>query len=147
IKNTDVYDKALGAGYQPKNADDFKRVLKELNHPPSQYALGAGPDLFFALYVYAQMFGAPNGWRQDAGGKLTRNWETEEFKAAVGYLREVWAGGFYHPDSNSPNPPNVLNGQFAIGYLGFGLGWANLMRQGLALNPQRRFDWILPFAH
>jgi putative aldouronate transport system substrate-binding protein len=148
IKNTDLWDAALGTGYQPKDADDFKRVLQELNRPDSnQWALGAGPELFFALYVYAQMFGAPNGWRLETSGKLTRNWETPEFKAAVGYLRDLWAAGLYHPNSNGSQPVSVVNGQFVIGYLGFGLGWANLIRQGMALKPQRHFDWILPIAH
>jgi putative aldouronate transport system substrate-binding protein len=44
------------------------------------------------------MFGAPNGWRLD-GGKLVNAYETEQYKAAVGYVRDLWATAVIYPDS------------------------------------------------
>jgi hypothetical protein len=38
--------------------------------------------------LYAAMFGAPNQWRE-AGGKFTRTWETDEFKAGLGFTRDL----------------------------------------------------------
>ncbi len=39
--DTDLADREIGAEYNPKNADDFKRVLLQLNRPDSnRWAIG-----------------------------------------------------------------------------------------------------------
>jgi len=37
IKNTTVWDKEVGPGYVPKNADDFKRILQALTKPQQDF--------------------------------------------------------------------------------------------------------------
>src|SRR6266851_637291 len=39
------------------------------------------------------MFGAPNNWGVDSSGKFTKDIETEQFKAALGYVRDLLASG------------------------------------------------------
>jgi putative aldouronate transport system substrate-binding protein len=53
--------------------------------------------------LYTSMFGAPNNWRVEPNGKFTRSFETEEYKAAVAYNRDLFAAGIYSPDSPTNN--------------------------------------------
>ena len=54
--------------------------------------MGAAPGSprYFGMYGYSAMFGAPNIWRLDSSGTLTKELETEEFKQAIGYMRDLW---------------------------------------------------------
>lgn len=45
------------------------------------------------------MFGVGADWRIDSRGKLTYFLETDEFEEAVGYLRQLWQRGAFHPDA------------------------------------------------
>jgi putative aldouronate transport system substrate-binding protein len=150
FKNADIYDKAIGADYVPKDADDFMRVLRELNHPEAnQWAIGneAAAARNMGILGYAQMFGAPNTWGRDANGKLVRDRETEQYKAAVGYVRDVWATGLMWPNApTSPQArPDFSAGRFAISVEGFGNSWNDFWRRGLQNSPQQHFDLIKPF--
>jgi putative aldouronate transport system substrate-binding protein len=65
------------------------------------------------------MFGAPNGWRLEPGGKLVKDVETPEYKEATAYVRDLYASGVFHPDSatmasNTVARTNFLAGKFAI---------------------------------
>jgi putative aldouronate transport system substrate-binding protein len=56
------------------------------------------------------MFGAPNGWALDeATGKLTYTLETDQYRAAVSYARELWAAGVYHPNALQYNLVSARN--------------------------------------
>ena len=44
------------------------------------------------LSYFAAMFGAPNNWRLESDGKLTKDLETPEYKEAVGYVRDLCVG-------------------------------------------------------
>ena len=39
------------------------------------------------------MFGAPNNWAVDSNGRFTKDIETEQFAAALGYVRDLYAAG------------------------------------------------------
>lgn len=90
------------AGLQvPKTAADYKTVMQTLLNPNGglfglvaesgyQYGYGTINQLFTSI------FGGPNQWSLD-NGKLTRLFETEQFKAAVGFARDLWAAGMYEP--------------------------------------------------
>jgi putative aldouronate transport system substrate-binding protein len=106
---TEMLDQ-IGAGL-PTNADDFKRVLVDLTRPRAGVwgiaghtgPLTAGFDVYSSTAgFYPSMFGAPNHWAE-SGGKFTRTWETEQFKAAVGFARDLVAAGVYHPNTLSYN--------------------------------------------
>ena len=149
-KNTDMWDAVTGPNYVPKNADDFKRVMKELTRPQAgQYAIANNAGIeFLGLGGFLQMFKAPNGWRIDPGGKLTAARETEEFKAAVGYVRDLWAMEAYHPDvSLAPGSAgnDFAAGKFATVCQGFGNQFREILRRGLPAG--RHFAFLPPIAH
>ena len=55
----------------------------------------------------------PNNWKLDSGGKLIKDFETEEFKAAVGFARDLWQAGLWHP--NTPTYGGTYNNDFMAG--------------------------------
>jgi putative aldouronate transport system substrate-binding protein len=144
---------AIGAPL-PANADEFKRVLLELTRPQSGVwgiaghtgALTAPFDVYGTTggALYATMFGAPNQWRE-VGGKFTRTWETEQFKAAVAYARDLVAAGVYHPDSLNWNilakRTNFEAGKFAFEFDGMTI---NLWNNARRVNPATRLRQPLP---
>ncbi len=137
LKNAGVYDGELGKDYVPKNGDDLKRVLKALTKPQQNlYAVAAAVGTAGGLSNFAPLFGAPNGWRLDAGGKLVKDWETPEWKEATGYVRDLWASGVYHPNSSTYASGVVARtdfaaGRFAVFWDSFGLGWQDGWRRAL----------------
>src|SRR5919202_6248100 len=104
FKNIDMWDKEIGQDYVPKNADDFKRALQQLTRPQENRwgigSFGTGARLF-GIGCFAQVFKAPNNWKLDPSGKLIKDRETEEYKAAVGYMRDLFSAGVFWPDSLS----------------------------------------------
>jgi putative aldouronate transport system substrate-binding protein len=152
--NTDMWDKEIGAEYNPNNADDFKRVLVQLNRPQSnRWAIGntgtatGTTEFLFGLQTYAAAFGAPNGWKVDSSGKLIRDRETEEYKAAVGYLRDLMAAGVYPADVSAmtiSRDPFVA-GKFAVSVEGYGNGYNDFWRKGLQQKPPNHYRMLKPF--
>jgi len=59
------------------------------------------------------VFKTPNNWRLESSGKLIKDYETEEFKAAVGFARDLWSAGLYHP--NTPTYGGNGNTDYAAG--------------------------------
>jgi putative aldouronate transport system substrate-binding protein len=153
LKNSTVYDKEFGATYVPKNADDFLRVLQTLTRPNEDfYGTSAAQQSSMWVPQFSQLFGAPNDWRLESGGKLTKDYETPEYKEALGYVRDLYAAGVFHPNSTTFASGVVARAQFAIGKFGIWLdpinGWQDAWRQ--ALQSPQPFDvhMIPPFpAH
>jgi putative aldouronate transport system substrate-binding protein len=101
----------------PKNADDFKRALQAVTRPnDNQYGIATTQATSFGLTPnssFTAVFNVPNNWKLDAGGKLVKDIETEEFKAAVGFAHDLWAGGLYHP--MTPQYGGTINDDFMAG--------------------------------
>src|SRR3954452_22869215 len=88
FRNVNIYDKEIGADYTPRDAADFKRVLQQLTRPSEgRWGIGEWQGTGFHVSSYAAMHGAPNNWQLDNSGKLTKDYETSQFKEAVGYVR------------------------------------------------------------
>jgi putative aldouronate transport system substrate-binding protein len=125
-------------------------MLAQLNDPNNGvWAMGGQlASRFLGIGGYAQMFGAPNMWGMDSSGKVVRDRETEQFKAAVGYVRDLWTSGLYWPDAptNNDQRANFVGKKFAVSVEGFGNSWNDFWLRGLQQNPQTHFDIILPFA-
>jgi putative aldouronate transport system substrate-binding protein len=147
FKNSGVYDKEFGADYVPKDADDFKRMLTQLTKPQAgqwgygayvQPTAGVSFDVIVNSGLFSRMFHAPNQWRLE-GGKLTHARETQEFKAAVGYARDLWSAGLFHPDTPSnngvvPAQESFLASKFV--FMSHSMAFYNdLWRRGITLNP------------
>src|SRR5579864_2757049 len=57
LKNAKIYDSEIGANYVPKDADDYKRILQQLNRPSEdRYATGAYQGVAFNVDYYAVAF-------------------------------------------------------------------------------------------
>ncbi|MBV9132288.1 MAG: hypothetical protein JO318_06300 [Chloroflexi bacterium] len=143
VKNSTVWDRELGADYVPKDADDFKRVLRQLSRPQEEfYGIGTGQQTQMMMPGFAAMFGAPNDWRLESDGKLTKDLETPEYKAAVGYARDLWAAGVFHPNSTSWASNVIARAQFAGSRFAVHRdpinGWQDSWRQ--ALSTSQPFD-------
>jgi putative aldouronate transport system substrate-binding protein len=150
FKNTDMWNEKVGADTIPKNADDLKRIVTALNDPNNGvWGMGASvAGRYMGISGYASMFGAPNVWGLDASGKVIRDRETEQFKAAVGYVRDLWTGGLMWPDAPTNNDQRgaFVGKKFAVCVEGFGNSWNDFWLRGLQLNPPSHFDIILPFS-
>jgi putative aldouronate transport system substrate-binding protein len=150
FKNTDMWNQKIGATTVPKTADDLKKMVTELNDPNnSVWGLGASvTGLNMGITGHAAMFGAPNTWGLDASGKVVRDRETEQFKAAVGYVRDLWSAGVIWPDAVSTmnQRTNFVGKKFAVCVEGFGNSWNDFWLRGLQQQPPTNFDIILPFS-
>ena len=90
----------------PKDTDDFKRILQAVTNPQlGQWALGVDPGqgLGVSFGLEGMWFGAPNNWSVDKSGKFTKDRETDAYKAAVAYTRDLYAAGVFHPNSVTGN--------------------------------------------
>jgi putative aldouronate transport system substrate-binding protein len=140
VKNVNAWDAELGKDYVPKNAQDFKRALLALTKPQQGfYGIAAGQDSTMHMATFASIFGAPNGWRLESGGKLTKDVETPEYKEATAYAHDLYASGVFHPDSvqmasNVIARTNFIAGKFAIHRDPIN-GWQDAWRQALRATP------------
>jgi putative aldouronate transport system substrate-binding protein len=155
IKNSTVWDREIGPDYTPRNADDFTRVLQQLNKPSAnRWAIGtfqaalSGP---FEIAWFASLFGAPNNWRLEPDGKLVKDYETPEFKEAVGYVRDLITAGVFFPDSlTTTSAPaamtNLVSGKCVLSVRSLGLDWTDGYQQGQHLDPPQTFGFMRHFA-
>src|SRR5579859_5771504 len=118
----DLFDQAgIQMDNAPKNADDFKRMLQQLTRPDqNQWGIATSGTSTFGLNSgspFLGIFRTPNNWKLDSGGKLIKDYETEEFKAAVGFARDLWSAGLYHPNTptyGGNGNPDYAAGRFAV---------------------------------
>jgi putative aldouronate transport system substrate-binding protein len=93
----------------PKSTDDVRKMLQAFakNDPDGN---GQGDTWGLARYgsdwtgwddarVANNMFGVPFNWKVNSDGTLTNQIETDEFKQALEYQRNLFADGSYHPDA------------------------------------------------
>jgi putative aldouronate transport system substrate-binding protein len=155
FNNSGIWDAEIGPNYVPKDADDFKRILLQLTRPKdNRWAIGGPPQqvtgIQFGFGPIAQLFGAPNGWQLGSDGKLLRDRETDAYKAAVGYVRDLNAAGVYDPDQPTYNVTiarnNYLAGKLVVVQESFGGGWTDLWLRGLSQTPPAKFNFMVPFA-
>lgn len=110
---------------EPANADEFFEVMVRFTQgdpdgdgQADTWALAdQGATSAFALSWLQQMFRVPNGWRQNADGRLTHAIETEEFRLAVTFARRLFEAGLYHPDTVSMVNPQARDA-FVTGTIG-----------------------------
>ncbi|MGH2469650.1 MAG: hypothetical protein ACRDGF_06225, partial [Chloroflexota bacterium] len=153
FKNLDMWNKKIGASVAaPKDATDLRKIMTELNDPKNNvWAIGntVGGVQNMGILGYSSMFGAPQNWGLNGSG-VVRDRETEEYKAAVGYVRDLWAAGLMWPDgvNTSVNSrTNFIAKRFALSVEGFGNSWNDFWLRGLTqAHPPTLFDIILPFS-
>ncbi|SDU79808.1 extracellular solute-binding protein [Jiangella alkaliphila] len=85
-----------------KGYDEFAEAMKALTDPSERrFALSR---IVPTMKLLGRMNGEPNNWRDEAG-KLTRSYETEEFKQTVSDMIDLWDSGVIHPDAFSDAQP------------------------------------------
>ncbi|MGH2561427.1 MAG: hypothetical protein ACRDJH_20370, partial [Thermomicrobiales bacterium] len=94
-------------------------------------------DNILAIY----MFGVPKDWQLNADGTLTHAIETEGYRQALDFLRQLYADGGYHPDAAAMTFSDAQGGYIAgetgvhfEGFLSF-YGIGNVTYRGQEINP------------
>ena len=133
---------------QPTTAAELKQQLQQLTLPQQgQWGQGveAGPIYAYGLWMglFTSIFGAPNNWAVDSNGKFIATFETEQYKAATGYVRDLYAAGIFHPDSSGYNTISARDAfqarKFAYRYDGLEMfGWR---KPPVQLTPRRTCNW------
>ena len=85
----------------PKNADDVMRMFVAFSQEDPD---GNGKKDTWGVDTLRQsiwnaMFRTPNNWRLNSDGSLTKDLETDEFKAALQFANTMWTKGAFHPDA------------------------------------------------
>ncbi|HEY1294954.1 MAG TPA: extracellular solute-binding protein, partial [Chloroflexota bacterium] len=135
----------------PTSADEFKKFLVALTNVQQNH-FGLAASTGFGLLKQSPLlmiFGAPNNWRLDQSGKLTKDYETDEYKATVGFARDLWSAGVFHPDCRTLTGTTLSTamrgGQTAVASHSFGAliaQWSLLASE----NPDARLRVIHPFS-
>jgi putative aldouronate transport system substrate-binding protein len=94
------------------------------------------------------MFEAPNNWKLEQSGKLIKDRETEEYKAAVGYLRDLIALGVYTPDiaTMTNSRTDWVAKKFVLTVEGHGNSWVDAWQRGLQQTPPTKTGLVKPFS-
>jgi len=137
----------------PRSADEFRRMLQALTNAQSnRYGLALSPSNSMGMISgspFLSMYGVPNNWHVDSAGKFVKDFEDDGYKAALGYLRDLWAAGVVHP--NSPTyAGSQAQSDFTAGYTvvsqtvlgGMRIGWS----QVIGVTPQARIGLMPPFG-
>ncbi|GAA2206563.1 sugar ABC transporter substrate-binding protein [Nonomuraea monospora] len=84
---------------QITDLDRLFELLKEVTRPKdNQYGVVTQTGGVYGLSIFAQLFGTPNAWRLE-NGKLVHQIETEEYRAAVEFVRKLREAGIIYPGS------------------------------------------------
>ncbi len=148
----DMFEKAgIKIDGAPKNADELKKMLGAVTDAKNN-VWGVATNQYFALSsnsAFLGIFNAPNNWKLDSAGKLVKDFETEEYKAAIAWCADVWKAGYWHP--NSPTYGASYNDDFMAGKFAFAPGgvWGQYV-QLWDIQPTRQATGklypMLPFA-
>jgi putative aldouronate transport system substrate-binding protein len=152
-------DWADKVGIEPKNADDFLKLLqaftkKNLDGNSTQtWGIGLSTDssTFAAtqLVFFYDLFNVPNVWKKNSDGSLTYFIETDEFKQAIDFARRVYSAGLFHPNSFSQTSQDAKNG-FDAGKFGAYMdtitGMPDRTKHLLQIHPSASLGVMTPFG-
>ncbi|GAC1328540.1 MAG: extracellular solute-binding protein [Chloroflexota bacterium] len=134
------------------NAAEFLQLAKQLTQPGLQYALGgtgAGYNSWNPLGWFMGVFRTPTDW-QLRDGKLSKDIETDEFEAAVAFVRRLWDAGVINPDAPGMNLTQTAaawySGKTVLwqnAYSTFNLAWDRAVAQDAEFRPRI----LSPFGH
>ena len=96
------------------------------------------------------VFGMPNIWSlDDKTGKLTAHVETEQFRAAVSYAKDLWNAGIFHPNAMQYNLVSARNDfaarRFAFRFDGFQSASITFWENASNLDPPGKPRIMAPF--
>jgi putative aldouronate transport system substrate-binding protein len=100
--------------------------------------------------LYPAMFGAPLNWSVDANGKFTKNFETEQYKQALAFAREMYTANYVSPKAlelnNTSGKQELYNRTTATRWDGFRT-YSLVWNQGQNLVPKPVIRTIRPFSY
>jgi putative aldouronate transport system substrate-binding protein len=147
------YDWLEKAGVsQPTNADEFYAAMVAFTKYGKGKAWGLGyinPSGGGTTQYFYEMFGVPQNWRLESNGTLTHMYATDEFKAAIAYIRKLYAAGIFYPDTFSEMSTQAKNNFIAGKYGGYRDGFAALIAERLGVmktDPTAKVGLLIPFA-
>ncbi|MDE3078345.1 MAG: hypothetical protein KGJ86_23215, partial [Chloroflexota bacterium] len=139
---------------QPKNADEYKKALVAMTKPNAgQWGIGVENTQGFELINghFSAIFGAPNQWAKDGNGKLTHAAETDQYRQALSYARDLYAAGVFHPSSltydTSTKRNDFVARKFAFNFDGFQQASLRYWGTAAGLKPPGKYRLIPPFSH
>jgi len=138
---------------RPKNAEEWKKLLQHFTRPNQNlYGMGAENNVGMGTTNgwLTGIFGAPRVWSLDNNtGKLTATVETEQYKQAVSFARELWQLGVYHPNALQYNlvsaRTDFAGRKFAFRFDGFQSASVTFWDNAAALNPPAKPRIMTPF--
>jgi putative aldouronate transport system substrate-binding protein len=141
----------------PTNADALKRFLIALTRPQANQWAVASTAVMVTSGAFGMVFGhaipsifrVPNNWRVESTGKLVKDLETEEYRSALGFARELYAAGVYHPNSTTYTATALENDWKAGKVVSNSTSWGAYTQQWgqlAAVNPSARARNLKPFA-
>jgi putative aldouronate transport system substrate-binding protein len=146
---------AIGAPH-PTNADDFKKILLDLTSPQqNRWGMGAQGPAYGVIYngygdcPQAAMFGVPNNWKVDGNGTFTKDFETEQFKTTLAYVRDLYTSGVFYPDPTLTATTLKLGfaaGKYAVMYQGWAVYPAEVWDAGRKADPPMQLRTAAPFS-
>jgi putative aldouronate transport system substrate-binding protein len=114
---------------QPENREQFRQMVVAFskNDPDANGQADTfgimSTGAFFHTEIIEEMHRVPNTWRLSDDGTLTHQIETDEYREALDFMRQLWAEGVYHPDSPALEWARVsdmyLSGTFGINAGGY----------------------------
>jgi putative aldouronate transport system substrate-binding protein len=138
---------------QPTTADELKKQLVQFTQPQQGVwgqGVEAGPIYAYGLWMglFTSIFGAPNNWAVDSSGKFTATFETDQYKAATSYVKDLYSAGIFHPDSSGYNTISARDAfqarKFAYRYDGLEMyGWR---QPPVQLAPAPNIQLVKPFG-
>jgi putative aldouronate transport system substrate-binding protein len=138
---------------QPTNADELKQQLTHFTQAQQGVwgqGVEAGPIYAYGLWMglFTSIFGAPNNWAVDKNGKFIATFETDQYKAATAYVKDLYTAGIFHPDSSNYNTISARDAfqarKFAFRYDGLEMfGWR---KPPVQLTPPPNIQLVKPFG-
>jgi putative aldouronate transport system substrate-binding protein len=138
---------------RPKNAVEYKNLGQHFTRP-DQNLWGMGSENNVGMGVtngwLSGVFGMPNIWSlDDKTGKLTAHVETEQFRAAVSYAKDLWNAGIFHPNAMQYNLVSARNDfaarRFAFRFDGFQSASITFWENASNLDPPGKPRIMAPF--
>jgi putative aldouronate transport system substrate-binding protein len=138
---------------RPNNADAYRNLGQHFTRP-DQNLWGMGVENNVGMGVtngwLTGIFGAPNIWAlDDKTGKLTATVETDQFRQAVSYARDLWTAGIFHPNAMQYNLVSARNDfaarRFAFRFDGFQSASVTFWDNAVNLDPPGKPRIMSPF--
>ncbi len=138
---------------RPRTADDYTKLAQHFTRP-DQNLFGLGVENNVGMGTtngwVSGIFGAPNIWSLDANsGKLTSTFETDQFRACVSYMRDLWNLGVVDPNALQYNlvsaRSNFAARRFAFRFDGFQSASLTFWDNAPTLDPPAKPRIMTPF--